>query len=32
VKSNDFYAQSRVEARLKHLQNEQLLIQEGRKQ
>ncbi len=32
VKSNDFYAQSRVEARLKQLQNEQLLIQEGRKQ
>jgi predicted Zn-dependent protease len=31
IKSDDFYAKSRVEARLKQLQSEQLFLEEGRK-
>lgn len=31
IKSNDFYAKSRVESRLKQLQAEQLMFEEGRK-
>ena len=31
IRSNDFYAKSRVESRLKQLQSEQLMLEEGRK-
>jgi predicted Zn-dependent protease len=31
IRSNDFYAKSRVESRLKQLQAEQLMLEEGRK-